>query len=367
MAETAFQPNWFSKPGDTLSTIMTRHEMTPDALADCMGRDPSVVYGLLSGNVAIDKPIAGLLSKCLGGSPSFWTTRQSQFDRSLDRIATALSTDEGRSWLRNLPIKEMKELGWILASDEPREILKSVLAYFDVTDPEEWRERYTAFQNQFSFRTSPTFESKLGALAAWLRQAEIFAHRIKCARWELTKLKARLGEMRSLSRATNLEFFVPRLRALCAEVGVAIVFLKAPARCRASGATRFLSPTKAMVVLSFRYLSDDQFWFSFFHEIGHLLLHGPDATFVDGEAADETEKEVEANRFSAGLLIPPERQDDLLSLPGRMRDVVRFAVSVGVSPGIVVGQMQHRRLIGPHQLNGLKRRYEWDEIRAAVA
>ncbi len=276
MAETAFQPHWFSKPGDTL---VDNHDQTRndpfDALADCMGRDLSVVYGLLSGNVAIDKPIAGLLSRCVGGSPSFWTTRQSQFDQSLTRVATALPTDEGRSWLRNLPIKEMKELGWILASNEPRETLKSALAYFDVTDPEEWRERYMDFQNSFSFRTSLTFESKLGALAAWLRQAEILAHRIKCAPLELAKLKARLGEVRGLSKATNLQFFIPRLRALCAEVGVAIVFLKAPAGCRASGATHFLSPTKAMIVLSFRYLSDDQFWFSFFHELGHLLLHVP--------------------------------------------------------------------------------------------
>jgi Zn-dependent peptidase ImmA (M78 family) len=121
-----------------------------------------------------------------------------------------------------------------------------------------------------------------------------------------------------------------------------------------------------MIVLSFRYLSDDQFWFSFFHEIGHLLLHGTEATFIDGEAADLTEREVEANAFSEGVLIHHDRRDELMVLPCRARDVIRFAVSVGVSPGIVVGQMQHQRLIGPHQLNRLKRRYRWDEIRAAV-
>jgi Zn-dependent peptidase ImmA (M78 family) len=121
-----------------------------------------------------------------------------------------------------------------------------------------------------------------------------------------------------------------------------------------------------MIVLSFRYLSDDQFWFSFFHEIAHLLLHGIGATFIDGEAAEASEKEGEANAFSAGVLIPAERQEELMSVRGRFRDVIRFAVSIGVSPGIVVGQMQHRKLIGPHQLNGLKRRYDLDEIRAAV-
>ena len=366
MAEPAFQPNWFSKPGDTLSALLSRREMTPDILAKCMGRDASVVHGLLSGSTVIDKPIAGLLSKCVGGSPSFWITRQSQFEQDLNRAAGAISIDRGKSWLRTLPIKEMVTSGWIPASKETRDTIKTSLAYFDVTDPDEWRERYTEFQNLFRFRTSPAFETKLGALAVWLRQAEMRASVMACAPWDAAGLRARLDDMRTLTKATNLDYFVPRLRALCAEVGIAIVFLRAPAGCRASGATRFLSPTKAMIVLSFRYLSDDQFWFSFFHEIGHLLLHGIEATFVDGDAAEPSEKEAEANAFSAGVLIPAERQDELMTLRGRFRDVIRFAVSVGVSPGIVVGQMQHWKLIGPHQLSNLKRRYDWDEIRAAV-
>lgn len=366
MPEPEFQPNWFSKPGDTLAALLHKRDMTADDLAECMGRDASVVHGLLAGSVPINKALAGLLSECIGGSTAFWTARQNRFERDLDRAADALSREEGKSWLRTLPIKAMIDLGWIPASATTKDTLKLSLAYFDVTDPEEWRDRYTAFQNSFSFRTSPTFRSKLGALAAWLRQAEIQAARVKCGPWDAAGLRTRLNELRVLTKATNLAHFIPRLRALCAEVGVAVVFVKAPAGCRASGATRFLSQIKSMIVLSFRYLSDDQFWFSFFHEIGHLLLHGKEATFIDGEAADETDREIEANRFSAGLLIPHERQDELLALPGRAKEVIRFAVSVGVSPGIVVGQMQHRRVIGPHQLNGLKRRYQWDEIRAAV-
>ena len=366
MAEPAFQPNWFSKPGDTLSALLRKREMTPDTLAECMHRDASVVHGLLSGKTAIDEPIASLLSKCVGGSPSFWTKRQSQFEEDLSRAAEAISIDKGKSWLRTLPIKEMVSSGWIPASKEIRDTIKTSLAYFDVADPDEWRDRYTGFRNLFRFRTSPAFETKLGALAAWVREAEIRASAMACARWDAAVLRARLDEMRSLTKATNLDYFISRLRALCAEVGIAIVFLRAPAGCRASGATRFLSPTKAMIVLSFRHLSDDQFWFSFFHEIAHLLLHGIGATFVDGEAAEPSEKEAEANAFSAGVLIPADRQDELMTLRSRFRDVIRFAVSVGVSPGIVVGQMQYRKLIGPHQLNNLKRRYDWDEIGTAI-
>ncbi len=367
MPEQKFQPEWFSKPGDTLRTLLDRRDLSPLALAQCLGRDTSFVYGLLSGSVSIDDSLAGQLSGCVGGSATFWKTRQQQFDEDLRRIAKAVPTEQVRAWLKVLPIEDMVASGWLPATDGPQDTFRAALTYFDVNDPCEWRERYAEFQNRFSFRTSPAFESKLGALAAWLRQAEIQASSVPCRPWSAAGLRARLAEMRVLTKAKNLTYFIPRLRALCAEVGIVVVFLRAPAGCSASGATRFFSSTKAMVVLSFRYLSDDQFWFSFFHEIGHLLLHGDRSTFVDGDAAELTEKEKEANTFSESLLVPPERQEEMANLRPRARDVMRFAVSIGISPGIVVGQMQHRRMIGPHQLNFLKRRYRWDEIHAATA
>jgi Zn-dependent peptidase ImmA (M78 family) len=121
-----------------------------------------------------------------------------------------------------------------------------------------------------------------------------------------------------------------------------------------------------MIVQSFRHLSDDHFWFTFFHEIGHLVLHGHEATFVDSKRSSECSLEAEANEFAANVLIPLQRHDELVSLRPRMESIVRFAVSIGIAPGIVVGQMQHLRVIGPHQLNFLKRQYDWSEIAAAL-
>lgn len=121
-----------------------------------------------------------------------------------------------------------------------------------------------------------------------------------------------------------------------------------------------------MLALSFRYLSDDHFWFSFFHEAGHLVLHDPKDTYVDGGEADESEREREADAFAASYLIPPEKMEALVRIKPRAKDVIRFSVQLGISPGIVVGQMQHHGLIAPQQLNSLKRRYTRDELRVAA-
>jgi hypothetical protein len=68
MTESAFQPTWFSKPGDTLSAILNRREMTPEMLAECMGREASVVHGLLSGVTSMPAPVASGDSCCTGPS-----------------------------------------------------------------------------------------------------------------------------------------------------------------------------------------------------------------------------------------------------------------------------------------------------------
>jgi Zn-dependent peptidase ImmA (M78 family) len=140
-----------------------------------------------------------------------------------------------------------------------------------------------------------------------------------------------------------------------------VVVVRAPGGCRASGATRFLTKDKALLLLSFRYLTDDHFWFTFFHEAGHLLLHGERGFFLEGVDMPSTIEEDEANEFAANTLVPSEFQPTLLSLRADAHKVIRFAMKIGVSPGIIVGQLQHLGKIRQNQLNSLKRRFEWSE------
>ena len=77
---------------------------------------------------------------------------------------------------------------------------------------------------------------------------------------------------------------------------------------------RSFSPNKALLQLSFRYLSDDHFWFTFFHEAGHLILHSKSALFLEG-AKNVDACELEANEFAARILVPSEFQKRLQDLP----------------------------------------------------
>jgi len=321
---------------------------------------------MLAGTVAIGEGDARRLAEAVGGTPDFWRKRQAGYERRLEQVAGAVPDEAASGWIRQLPVSAMAASGWIERPAGRPEALRACLAYFGVNGPEDWHRRYSGVAADVAFRTSPNFETTLGPLSAWLRQAELKASMMRCRGWNRDALAASLPDLRKLTLLREPAKFLPRMRALCAEAGVALVVLRAPPGCRASGAARFLSPDRAMVVLSFRYLAEDHLWFTFFHEVGHLLLHGAGSTFVDIDAVATDGREREANDFAATTLVPAPRQAEMERLGARRIAVMRFAASVGISPGIVVGQMQHRKLLGPDSLNFLKRRYAWEDIGAAL-
>ena len=355
-----FRPDWASAPGETITDILAERDLSVAEFAHHMGRAPEAVNDLLQGRATITIAVARRLERVLGASVEFWMSRDFQYREDVARLHKV-----DREWLSELPIGDMIKFGWLTPVPHPSDELAACLRFFNVPSVRTWCEAYAGVQGMAAFRTSPSFDSRPAAVAAWLRQGEIEAETIKCNPWDAKRLDDSLSAIRSLSREKDPSLFVPELKKCCAECGVAVAVVRAPTGCRASGATRFLSKDKALLQLSFRYLTDDHFWFTFFHEIGHLLLHrlllhGRKELFLEGANTPETAEEREANEFAAHSLVPSEFLSALLALPVNRREVMRFARRLGVSPGIVVGQLQHFGRIRHNQLNTLKRRYRWE-------
>ena len=354
-----FMPTWASPPGETISDILRRRKLTVPVFARRLGWEPSEVDDLLRGHTAVTAETAQLLAQILGASAAFWSSREFQFREDVARLTDSEQPAAKKAWLGELPLRDMKKFGWIPRHSRPVDQADACLHYFGVRTIEAWLEKYRDLNSVVAFRTSGTFQSAAGAVAAWFRRGELEASTIECNSWNADKLRSVLPTLRSLSRKKAPEIFLPELRKQCADCGVVMAVVRAPNGCRASGATRFIAPDKALLLLSFRYRSDDHFWFTFFHEVGHLLLHGKKALFIEGTDMLSTHEEEEANEFSAELLIPRQYHSDLPSIVGSYKDVMRFARRIGVSPGIVVGQLQHKGLLARNQMNYLKYRYAW--------
>jgi HTH-type transcriptional regulator / antitoxin HigA len=350
-----FQPNWASPPGDTIADIMEDRGWKIPDFAERIGFTVESANDLLLGRVTITVRVARTLEKVVGGSAEFWVARDSQFREDATRLSAA---DE--EWLGALPLGDMIRYGWLQPAPRPSEEAEAGLHLFGLPSVAAWRQTYGSLQAAAAYRTSPSFDSKPGSLAAWLRQGEIVADQTSCSPWNAETFKAALFEARRLTLEKNPDRFVPALRELCSGCGVAVAIVRAPQGCRASGATKFLTPEKALLLLSFRYLSDDQFWFTFFHEAGHLLLHGQGMTFLEGLDVESDKQEQEANDFAERVLIPENARSSFLTVSPEVRSIARFAKAIGIAPGIVVGQLQHYGRIRRNHFNGMKRRFRWE-------
>lgn len=349
-----FCPDWASAPGETISDILKERGLSVSEFAQQLGHTSDQAWELLQGRATITIRTARRLEQILGASVEFWMSRDYQYRWDISRHH---ATDD--EWLSELPMGDMIKFGWLKPPPHPSEEVAACLRFFDMPSVQAWTENYHNLLEIVAFRKSRSFDSRPAAVAAWLRQGEIESGAVECDPWDPEGFQESLSNIRTLTRQKNPSLFIPELRKFCAKSGVALAIVRAPNGCSASGATHFLTQNKALLLLSFRHLSDDQFWFSFFHEAGHLILHGKGAYFLEGIGAPATKEEKEANEFAASTLVPPDFHQAMLDLSAHGREVVRFARRLGISPGIIVGQLQHYQRISHSQLNGLKRRFRW--------
>lgn len=358
-SDSPFAPDWASPPGETILDLLDEKDLTRGQLAARLSERETFVDRLITGEAELTDRVARVLEEVLGASTRFWIAREDNYRREIARLDSSVTESD---WAQRLPWKEMVAFGWLHTDDiSPQGIARAAFNYFGVRNLSEWRTRYGNVATAAGFRRSTAFAAKTESTAVWLRQGEIIAAQARYPDWDADRFRAKLSYFRGLTRISDPAKFIPELTAAAMECGVCVAIVRAPTGCPVSGAARFLSPQLALIQLSFRYLSDDHFWFTFFHEAGHLLLHGHTTLHLEGSTPISHREEDEANAFAGDILVPPAMRPAMMALPLNGREVVRFATKLGIAPGIVVGQMQHASQITRRQLNELKRRYAWPD------
>lgn len=356
----AYLPEQVSPPGETLQEVLDDRQISQAELAERTGRPKKTINEIVKGKAAMTAETALQLERVLGIPASFWNNLERNYQEFVARQQEEELLGESTDWLKEVPVTTLERYGWIERRSRQVDKVREVLGFFGVASPSEWQQVFQV--PQASFRHSASFKSESGALAAWLRKGELDAQGIRCAPFEKSRFQSALAAARALT-VEEPEQFVPQLVSLCAAAGVAVAFVRELPKCRVHGATRWISPSKALIQLSLRYKTNDHLWFTFFHEAGHILLHGKRLIFIEAGRASRAPEEEQANRFASDFLIPPPALERLRApaLQRRLSEaqVRSLAENVGIAPGIVVGRLQHEGWLPHTHLNGLKVRLEW--------
>src|SRR6266700_2621344 len=346
-------------PGETLVEVLQRVGMSQSDLARRMNRPIKTINEIIKGKAAITPETALQLERVLSVPATFWNNLEQNYREDVARIGERAALARQVDWLRRFPLRDMFKLDAPLRQcDDPVEQLEELLRFFRVSSPAAW-ERHLVSHGAM-FRQSSIFAAHPPAVDAWIRWGEIEAEQIDCEPFNAKRFVDALSQIRLLTPEAP-GVFVPRMQDLCAYAGVAVVFIPELPKTRASGATKWLSAIKAMIALSLYGKSDDRMWFSFFHEAGHILLHGKRNGFLEADRHQpDDEKEQQANAFARDFLVPPEDYERIVSSHRSSSAVIsRFAKSMGIAPGIIVGRLQHDGVLPPNYCNDLKRRLDW--------
>lgn len=349
-------PDYAVHPGEILEEDLEALGITKQELALRTGLTPKTISEIVNGKASVTPDVAVALEKSLGTSAELWTNLDSQYRLHQARKKNLEISPELVSWSEGFPVAELKKRGVLSQSRDKQETASELLSFFAVSNITAWKKIYE--KPLALFRKSPSFEVSTAAMAAWIRIAERGAQQVRTKPYNARRFERVLRQIRGLTREEPT-IFEPKVRELCAQTGVAFVLVPELPKCRTSGATRWIGRSKIMMALSLRYKTDDQFWFSFFHEAGHIVLHGKGRVFVDLEGSDGDKFETEADQFARDTLLAAKLYEEF-KLGGRFfyEDIAKFAERIGIAPGIVVGALQHDECIKYSWHNGLKRKLE---------
>jgi HTH-type transcriptional regulator / antitoxin HigA len=351
-----YQPDYAVPPGETLKETLDAKGLSQSDLAVRTGLAEKTISQIINGIAPITYETAEKLELTVGVPARFWNARERTYREALVKIEEAKRFEGDVVWLKEIPVAELIQREYIKDDRDQRMLVRQALRFFGVSSVEAWRNTWLVPAAQY--RGKAVQAKHPGCVAAWLRMGELQAEDIKTEPFNAAQFKALLVEARRLTRLPVKEA-VKHLEELCAAVGVAVVLTKEIRNAGVSGAVRWITKDKALIQLSLKYKTHDQLWFTFFHEAAHILLHGKRQVFIEYGITGATNEEQEANGLAGDILIPAVYQQRLPYLRTRSQ-IIAFAESIDITPGIVLGRLQHEELLFPSAYNDLKTKVDWE-------
>ena len=348
-----------SPPGDTIQETIDHIKMTQAELAERMGKPKEKLNDIIKGREPVTTETAYKLSKVLGIPANFWLNRESNYRSELFELKQKEQLLENHEWLRSFPVNEMSKLGWMPYSGNLIEKIDNLLDFFGIASPEEWYRIYLTEKKSVAFRLSLANTKSPYAISAWLRKGEIDSERLDLNDFDKAQFSLQLKKIRELAdgRSNN---FIEKIPELCAESGVAVVYTENLPKAPVNAAARRVR-SKPLIQLTDRFKTDDVFWFNFFHEAAHILLHNKKDIFLENLDYNDYQekKEKEADRFAEKIILNRSEFNQIANdHPINERKILEYAEKFKLAPGIIVGRLQHKKVIKWNRFNDLKKKID---------
>ena len=341
-----FMPTVAIAPGETIRENMEFLGMNQKELAARLDITQKHLSNILNGNSPITYDTALKLESVIGPSAQFWMNLETNYQLNKTRLEEQEKLFEDLKILKDIPYKKMSDFGWVGVTSDRVERVFNCRSFFGVAELFSIKHSYdVAFRKQKQIKEI----SDLGVLA-WLRKAELEGLNIEVEKFNKRKLKSLIPRFRELTMKEPDDFYL-EMQRLCSECGVALVLVPYLPKTYICGATIWRND-KAIIALSIMGKRADRFWFTFFHEIAHLINHSNKEFHI---SYDKECKEDEADHIARNYLISEEQYKNFVDKYDytNKTEIIDYSHGIGIAPFILLGRLQHDELIGYQYHNDL--------------
>ncbi len=352
-----------SCPGDRIQEHIDEIGMSQAELAERVGRSVPKLNELIKGKAPITKETATKLEYVLGIPASFWLNLERYYQDELLEIEQLEFLEQCVEWLKAFPVLAMKKLKLLPNTNEKPVLVESLLKFFRVASPNQWASLYT--NNELAFKIDLKYTAEPQAISVWLRLGEMQADRIQTVDFDKKLIRERINEIQSLC------FLMPdnwmgKLQQICSECGIALVYTPCISKAPIYGASRWIKNySKPLIQITDRQKDYNAFWFSFFHELAHILLHGKKDVFISlDNIKPDDEKEKQADDFAARMLLSEKERNELFQHSNFSPELIlAFSRKYGRNPSIIVSQiLRVTKVYDDFSLNRMKIKVVFDSI-----
>jgi HTH-type transcriptional regulator/antitoxin HigA len=338
----------FRTPGQLIKHLLTQRGWTQKVLSVILGMDETSINHLLSGRRSVTAELAIVLGELFDEPAEQFIALQRDYDLARARIEARPDPDRAtRAHIfSSLPVLEMIKRGWLAADDikDMATVEKALTQFFHA-------ESLSQIEIlPFAAKKTETFEPASAAQLAWLYRVKELAEDMIVGTFTSDSGRSAVTQLRHLLSAPEEARRAPRVLAEC---GIRYLVVETLSTAKIDGVCFWLDGRSPVIAMTLRYDRIDNFWFVLRHELEHVLRgHGRSYAMLDAELEGEragtgaglAEEERVANEAAADFCVPNAAFRKFVTNKSPFfneRDILGFAKTIHIHPGIVAGRLQH--------------------------
>ena len=319
-------------PGYYIKEIIDESGLTQRDFAYRLDTTPKNLSLLIRGEQSLSTDIAMKLSRMLGTSVSYWLNLQNAYDALIAEFKSREELAQEKAVFSVLDYRYFREHFGL--PDLPRkteEQIVQVREFLNVATLSVFKKRDMAV----SFRSDTGELSEANVIKANIMVQLATNIALKADAPKFNKALFEEAVQYALTLTKEHGTFYPLIKEAFRKAGVVFVILPNISGSRINGATKKVG-NSIMLLVNDRRLYSDSFWFTLFHEIGHIM-NGDYGISFESEFGEQEEI---ANKYAEDMLIPYEYYSRFVE-DGRfdIQTIKVFASSIDRDPGIVLGRL----------------------------